>query len=72
LQNDDDGAGLAMAVNDYLEWLGAGVMIVGLVVECAAMVGTNFHSLARCLPFVAVGSILFCLGVIIPIEARAM
>jgi hypothetical protein len=57
-------------MSEYFEYLGAGVMIGGLVVGCAALVATKFHPLARCLPLQFVGLILFYVGVIIIVAAR--
>jgi hypothetical protein len=52
--------------------VGAAVMAGGLVVECAALIGTKFYSLARCRPWQVVGLVLFYMGVAILIAAKAL
>jgi hypothetical protein len=61
-----------MTASEFFGWFGAVVMLGGLVVECAALIGTKFYSLARCLPLQTVGWILFYVGVILLVAARGL
>jgi hypothetical protein len=61
-----------MAVSVFLEWLGTIVAIGGLIIGCGALIGTKFLSLARCLPPQFVAWIMFYIGIIIMLAARAL
>lgn len=61
-----------MAGGELLGFLGAAVMVGGLVIECVAWGGTKWFSLARCLPWQAVGFILFYVGLVIRIAATTL
>jgi hypothetical protein len=46
-------------------WLGATVMVGGLVVECAAMIGIKYFGIGRCLQWQSLGFILFLVGAVL-------
>jgi hypothetical protein len=60
-----------MAVSTFFVWLGTVTMVGGLIIECAALVATKYYPLARCLPWQAIGGILFFAGAVILVVARA-
>ena len=51
-------------------WLGAVAMVGGLVIECAALVGTKYYRLGLCFQWQVLGGMLFYVGAVVLLVAK--